>query len=167
MEGGPEESLARVGDDRLLADIAALIETARTRAAVSVNSELVMLYWSVGKRIREDVLGGERAAYGQDVVKRLAVQLTERYGRGYGWRNLSRMVKFGDMFPDPDILPTLSAILTWSHFSELVLVAEQPQRDFYAASAARERWSVRVLRERISSKLYERTLAASGSPEEL
>ena len=75
-------------DDALFGDVAGLIDGARSRAAVAVNSELVMLYWSVGKRVREEVLGGERAAYGQQVVKRLAERLTERYGRGWSKQNL-------------------------------------------------------------------------------
>lgn len=66
------------GDDReLLGNLSAMIEAARGRAAAAVNSELVMLYWSVGKRVREHVLGGERAAYGEAVVKRVAAELTE------------------------------------------------------------------------------------------
>lgn len=71
-------------DNALFGDVSELIDHARHRAAASVNSELVMLYWSVGKRIREEVLGGKRARYGQEVVKRLAAKLTSRYGRGGG-----------------------------------------------------------------------------------
>jgi hypothetical protein len=67
-----------VVDDALLGDVTDLIERARARAASAVNTELVMLYWSIGKRVREDVLGGERAEYRKDVVKRLAARLTER-----------------------------------------------------------------------------------------
>lgn len=59
-----------------------------------------MLYWHIGKRIREEVLGGERAAYGQDVIKRLASRLTRQYGRGYSWQNLFRMMKFAELYPD-------------------------------------------------------------------
>ncbi|MDZ4063698.1 MAG: DUF1016 N-terminal domain-containing protein, partial [Coriobacteriia bacterium] len=65
--------------EMLFGDVASLIDGARQRAAASVNSELVMLYWSIGKRVREEVLGGERAAYGQQVVGRLAERLTARY----------------------------------------------------------------------------------------
>ena len=59
-----ENTAAMLGDDALFGDVADLIDSARRRAAAAVNSELVMLYWSVGKRVREEVLGGERAAYG-------------------------------------------------------------------------------------------------------
>jgi predicted nuclease of restriction endonuclease-like (RecB) superfamily len=52
--------------------------------------------------------------------------------------------------------------LSWSHIAELLTISEQPQRDFYAAFAAHERWSVRILRAKIAGKLYERTIAARG-----
>jgi hypothetical protein len=72
--------LARSGDDALFGDVSSLIDGARQRVAAAVNSELVMLYWSVGKRVQEEVLGGERAIYGQQIVKQLADRLTERFG---------------------------------------------------------------------------------------
>ncbi len=164
---GEEQEGPAVGDDALFGDVAGLIERARTRAAVAVNSELVMLYWSVGKRIREEVLGGQRAAYGQDVVKRLAAGLTERFGSGYTYTALTRMVKFAEWIDDEQIVATVSQQLSWSHIVETLALPELPQRDFYVASAVLERWSVRTLRERIASRLYERTLAAAGSAEAL
>lgn len=66
----------------LVADIRQLIDSARQRAAAAVNAELTLLYWRVGQRIRQDVLGEERADYGAAVVARLAQQLTTVYGRG-------------------------------------------------------------------------------------
>jgi hypothetical protein len=60
-----DTGMTTLGDDALFGDVASMIDGARRRAAASVNSELVMLYWSVGKRVREEVLGEERAAYGQ------------------------------------------------------------------------------------------------------
>ena len=68
--------------DRLLADVRALIEAARQQVAQAVNAGLVTLYWHVGKRIRQEVLGDERAAYGEQIVNALSTQLTAEYGRG-------------------------------------------------------------------------------------
>ena len=67
-----------VDDERVFGDIAGLIDGARQRVATSGNSEFVMLYWSIGTRVREEILGGARAAYGQDTLKRLAARQTER-----------------------------------------------------------------------------------------
>lgn len=151
------------GDDReLLGDLGEMIEAARGRAAVAVNRELVMLYWSVGKRVREHVLGGERAAYGEAVVKRVAAELTARYGRGWGWRNLFNMMRFAELYPDRGILQTMSAILGWSHISLVVALDDDCERDFYITMCASERWSVRTLRSKIAGKAFERTIVARG-----
>jgi hypothetical protein len=64
MAGRDTDPSTDVVDDALLGDVTDLIERARTRAASAVNTELVTLCWSIGKRVREDVLGGERAEYG-------------------------------------------------------------------------------------------------------
>ncbi|MFA5844853.1 MAG: DUF1016 N-terminal domain-containing protein [Coriobacteriia bacterium] len=112
-------------DDALFGDVASLIDSARQRVAASVNSELVMLYWSIGKRVREDVLGGERAAYGQDTVKRLAARLTVSYGRGYSYSALTRMMKFADMYPEGQIVAPLAQQLTWTNITELLTISDQ------------------------------------------
>ena len=109
----------------------------------------MMLYWSVGKRVREDVLGGERAEYGQAVVRRLAERLTERYGRGWSRRNLERMIHFAEWLPSAEKCATLSRILSWSHFTEFLAIVELQEREFYVTFAAHEGWSVRTLRNRL------------------
>ena len=78
----PAPPAPAIAADRLLADIRALIEAAREQAARAVNSAQVLLYWSIGKRIREDVLHHKRAAYGEAIVATLSQQLTAEYGRG-------------------------------------------------------------------------------------
>jgi hypothetical protein len=67
----------------LLGDIRHLIEAAREQTARSVNSTLVIMYWQIGKRIREDVLRNERAEYGDEILQTLSEKLTEEYGRGF------------------------------------------------------------------------------------
>lgn len=73
-------------DEKLFGDVAGLIDCARRRVAAAVNSELVMLYRSIGKRVRDEVLGGEHGAYGQEVVSRLTPLLTV-LGDGRDWRS--------------------------------------------------------------------------------
>ena len=158
---------ATPADAALFGDVAGLIEAARGRAAASVNSELVMLYWSVGKRVREEVLGGERAEYGERVVVRLAEQLTERYGRGWSKASLLRMLQFATAYPEVSIVAPLARQLTWTNITELLAISDQRKRDFYLAFCAHERWSKRTLRAKIAGKLYERTLAARGSADGL
>lgn len=74
------------------------------------------------------------------------------------------MVKFFEAFGDYEIVTTMSAQLTWSHFVELISIEDNLKREFYATMCSNERWSVRTLRERKSSMMYERT-AISKKPE--
>lgn len=147
----------------LLGDIRALIEAAHKRAASAVNSELTMLYWRIGQRIRTQVLDGRRGAYGKEVLPTLAAQLVKEYGGSFAEQNLRRMVQFAATFPDEQILVSLIRELSWTHFIALIPLKDPLQRDYYAQMASAERWSVRTLRERIDSMLYERT-ALSKKP---
>ena len=69
--------------DKLLIEIRTLIEEARRQIAVAVNIGLTLLYWRIGRRIHRDVLGSERAAYGEQIVVKLSRQLVVEYSRGY------------------------------------------------------------------------------------
>ena len=149
----------------LFNDIKSLIDSARQRAAVSVNAELTLLYWQVGQRIHSELLGGERAEYGQQVLPSLAKQLTSQYGKGWSRRNLFNMVKFYQSFQSLEIVQTLSAKLSWSHFNLLIAIDDPLKRDFYTRMVELEAWSTRTLSERIDSMLFERS-ALSRKPEE-
>jgi predicted nuclease of restriction endonuclease-like (RecB) superfamily len=141
----------------LLGDIRALIEASRQRVASTVNAELTLMFWRIGQRIHTEVLAGRRAGYGEEILPTLAEQLARDYGRGFGEKNLRRMVKSAATFPAEPIVATLSRQLSWSHFVMLLALKEPLQRDYYAQMVCAERWSVRTLRERIDSMLYERT----------
>lgn len=149
----------------LLSEVTNLVHRAKQRAAVAVNSEITLLYWQVGHRIHQEVLGGGRADYGQQVIANLSKTLTVQFGRGWSKRNLSQMVKFYEVFPDSHIVQTLSAQLSWSHFVLLTGVEESIKRDFYTTMAIQERWSTRTLDQRIGALLFERT-AISKKPDE-
>lgn len=150
----------------LLTDIKHLIESARQRAVSVVNYELTMLYWHIGQRIQSQVLAGERAEYGKEILSNLSIELKPIYGRGFSYTALTRMVKFYEAFPDEAIVATLSQELSWSHFREILPLKLPLQREYYAEMCRLERWTVRDLRKRIDSMLYERT-ALSRKPDEL
>lgn len=150
----------------LLDDIRSLIETTRGRVATAVNTELVVLNWRIGCRIRQDILGQERAEYGKRVVASLAEELTAAYGRGFSRPNLFRMVRLAEVFPDEQIVSTLSRQLGWSHFLEIIHLEDPLKRDFYAEMCRVERWSVRTLRSKVQGMLFERT-GISRKPEGL
>lgn len=150
----------------LLYDLRALIAEARQNVAQTVNSALVLMYWRVGARIRRDILKEKRAGYGEEIVSTLSRKLTVEFGEGFSRPNLSRMVRFAEVFPDLKIVSTLSTQLSWSHLVEIIPLKDDLQRVFYAEMCRVERWSVRLLREKIGGMLYERT-ALSKKPEKL
>jgi predicted nuclease of restriction endonuclease-like (RecB) superfamily len=143
-----------------------MIDEARRFVAVAVNTGLTMLYWRIGKRINDEILQGNRAEYGKQILTTVSQELMAQYGDGFSYSALTRMIKFAEIFPDKSIVATLSQTLSWSHFRELISLEKPLQRDFYAEMCRVERWSVRVLRDKIDSMLYERT-ALSKKPEEV
>jgi len=97
------------GYAELHGEIAGVVD-ARLAAARSVNALMVAAYWEVGRRIVEFEQGGEgRAGYGEAMIKRLGEDLSRRFGRGFGWRNLSQMRAFYLTWPAEQILQRLSA----------------------------------------------------------
>jgi predicted nuclease of restriction endonuclease-like (RecB) superfamily len=148
----------------LLADVRQLIDAARKRVAQAVNAELTQLYWQVGHRIGTELLHGQRADYGKQVMAELARQLTADFGKGWSERQLHYCVRIAEVLPDAEILHTLCAQLSWSHLRSIIQIEDSLKRDFYLEICRVERWSVRQLQERINSLLFERT-AISKKPE--
>jgi predicted nuclease of restriction endonuclease-like (RecB) superfamily len=149
----------------LVAELRLLIEGARQRAAVAVNAELTLLYWRIGDRIHREILGSQRADYGEEIVTTLSRELTADFGRGWGARRLRLCIRFAQTYPDPAIVHTLCAELSWSHLRLIAAIDDAIKRNFYADLCRFERWSVRQLQERIQSLLFERT-AISKQPDE-
>jgi hypothetical protein len=163
----PAKRLSKpVSTHSLLGELGQLIEAAREQTAHAVNSTLVTRYWQIGKRIREDVLRGERASYGDEIVSALSRQLTAEYGRVFTRANLFHMIRFAEVFPDEGIVSALRRQLCWTHFKELIYLDDALKREFYAELCRVERWSTRTLRHKIAHLLYERT-AVSKRPETL
>ncbi len=141
------------------------IEKTKYNIAIQVSNEITLLYWNIGKDIKENILNLEKAEYGKKIIKRLSEKLTLKYGRGYSKANLFRMIKIYEYYPDYKIFSTLSRKLSWSHFVELLQIQDKTEREFYTVMCQNEIWSVRTLRERIDSALYKRTII-SRKPEE-
>jgi predicted nuclease of restriction endonuclease-like (RecB) superfamily len=147
-------------------ELRTLISSSRQRLAGAVNAELTRLYWSVGQRLRTEVLGDARASYGAKLLEQLGQQLAHEFGRGFESRNLRRMVKFAEAFPDAAIVSTLSAKLSWSHMVAIVAIKNPQAHQFYAQQAAQDGWSVRELHHQIERKAFERTLLAATQGED-
>ncbi len=156
-------SSSPVSTERLVGDVRALIERARGQVAQAVNAGLVLLHWQIGERILKDILQQGRAEYGERIVATLSQQLMGEYGRGFTRGALFRMVRFAEQFSNPKVVVALSRQLGWSHFVELIPIADPLKREFYAEMCRLERWSVRTLRAKIAGMFYERT-AISRKP---
>jgi predicted nuclease of restriction endonuclease-like (RecB) superfamily len=152
--------------DALFKDLRELIIEARQDVARQVNSALVLLYWRVGKRIRQDILKEKRAEYGEEIVPTLSAKLVSEFGSSFSTRNLWHMIRFAEVFPDEKIVNSLSTQLGWTHFRHIIALDDPLKRDFYAEMCRMERWSTRTLEKKISGMLFERT-ALSRKPVEL
>ncbi len=173
------------GYQRILAEVVGLLESARRASARSVNAIMTATYWDIGRRVVElEQKGKSKADYGFRVVERLSRDLTLRFGRGFGRRNLFQMRAFFLAYPDiaqtasaqlndanPDqkvqtasaqsrsVLAALAArfSLPWSHYVKLLAVENVEARKFYETEALRGGWTVRQLDRQIETQFYQRT----------
>ncbi len=137
--------------NQLIAQIGLLLLLGRQKAAQTVNTILVHTYWEIGKYIVEfEQKGNERAEYGTQLFDRLSKDLTMQYGKGFSRSNLLYMRKLYLNFP---ISETLSHILTWSHYFEILKADSDLEIGFYAKQAEKERWSVPPIVSTIQSYL--------------
>ena len=106
-------------------EIKDLVVSNRNKVYSVVNIEMLKLYWNIGKIIMEIQKGNERASYGDSILEKLSIKLTNEFGKGFSKRNLERMRKFYLYFP---IATTLSSQLSWSHYLQLLKVDEVNKR---------------------------------------
>jgi predicted nuclease of restriction endonuclease-like (RecB) superfamily len=152
-------------DKALVEKLRTLIEAAKHKVAVTVNSAMTMLYWEIGTYINSYILDNKRAEYGKQIVVSLSRQLQQEYGTNFSEKNLRRMMQFAERFPEKGIVVSLIRQLTWTHIIALIPLEDELKRNFYIEMCQMEHWSVRTLRKKIDSMLYERT-AISKKPEE-
>lgn len=161
------EQMMHNSENKIISDIRTLIEQSRHQVAAAVNAGMTLMYWHIGERINREILGGERAAYGKQIVATVSQQLTEEYGGSqFSVKNLNRMRLFAERFPDLSIWTPLVSKLSWSHFLQVISIEEDVKRQFYLTMAADQRWSKRTLKAKIDGMLYERT-AIAKQPDEV
>lgn len=144
------QNIEEINDTRLLTSIKELIENSKNNLAISVNAEMTMLYWSIGKQINEEIdIRNRTDSYGKKIVATLWRKLSEEYGASFSEKNLRRMMQFASVFNDNKLITELSRQLTWSHIKMLIPMTDSLKRNFYIEMSKLDRWSVRTLRERI------------------
>lgn len=151
---------------QLIIDLKELVDKTKSQVAVQVNSAMVVLYWKIGQRINEDVLGNKRAEYGKEVILQISQQLTVEFGNSFSEKNIRKMMQFASVFDNFEIVASAMRQLSWTHFLLLIPISQDTKRNFYLEVCKIENWSVRTLKEKINSLLFERT-AISKKPEEI
>lgn len=147
------ENLSLKEIDVTFESIKELVINSRSKVYSVVNTEMLNLYWNIGKMILEIQNGEERADYGDLVIDRLSEKLTREFEKGFSARNLRRMRNFYVCFP---IWTTVSSKLSWSHYVELIKVDDENKRNFYFHECISSRWSIRELQRQKASLLFER-----------
>ncbi len=137
-------------------DLKKKIAAARHRAGLSINRELVVLYWTIG----QDILGRqEREGWGAKVIDRLASDLGRAFPEmtGLSARNLKYMRAFAEAWPDHEFVQQVVALLPWGHNVRLLDAIKAPdERAWYARQAIEHGWSRNVLAHQIDSNLFAR-----------
>ena len=158
----------------MYSDMSQIIESAQHYAYNAVDTVLIVRNWLIGRRIAvEELKGQDRAEYGAAVIQKLAKFLCEKYGRGFGKRNLYEYLRFYRNYPgivhlpnaqseeQTDIVRSLSAqsgLLTWTHYRVLMQVTDSQAREWYEKEAFNESWNVKTLQRNISTQYYYRML---------
>lgn len=145
-----------VGYPELLADLKGRIRAAQVRVALSVNRELVLLYWQMGRSILQRQ--GEEG-WGAKVVDRLSVDLRREFPemKGFSPRNLKYMRAFADAYSDETFVQEVLAQITWYHnITLLSKVGDPAEREWYVCQTVKNGWSRNVLVHQIESDLFRR-----------
>jgi predicted nuclease of restriction endonuclease-like (RecB) superfamily len=155
-----------IGDNNLYGDVCRIIEGSRQRLATSVNAEICVMHWQIGKRIKEEILDNKRAEYGKQVLSALSIKLMQQFGKGWSIYKLQHCVRAAYTFAEDEIMYAVRTQLTWTHIRSLMSIDDKLKREFYMEMTRIEHWDTRTLDEKIDAMLYERT-ALSRKPEEL
>ncbi|MBE9068025.1 DUF1016 family protein [Leptolyngbya cf. ectocarpi LEGE 11479] len=148
---------------QLINSISDCLVSGQQSAVQQVNRTLVETYWTIGRYIVEfEQQGQERAEYGSRLLAKLSKDLKQLHGKGFSRRNLLDMRRLYLIYP---IWQTVSAKLSWSHYTELLAISDELARSFYEQQCIRETWSVRELKRQKASALFERVALSKDKAE--
>ncbi|BAY85321.1 hypothetical protein NIES267_48210 [Calothrix parasitica NIES-267] len=144
------------GYDDFLEQLKQRIRTAQIRAALSVNQELILLYWQIG---REILTQQKQKGWGSKVVNKLAKDLKNAFPdmKGFSERNLKYMKAFAEAYPEEQIVQQVVAQIPWGHNLRILDSVKEPSiRLWYVQKTIENGWSRNVLVHQIESDLYNR-----------
>lgn len=139
---------------KLLKDIKAYISTTRVKAALSLNKEVIHLYWQIGKQLIERQ--GE-SHWGDKLLDQLSNDLRHAFPemRGFSKTNLKYMRIFAHLYPN-GIGQQLVDQLPWGHLTLLIRIKDEGERKWYIEQCVSHGWSRHMFEKQIQSNLYKR-----------
>jgi len=140
----------------LFSNVAQIVEKRKFNAMSAANSQIVLMFWEIGKYINSAVLGRERAEYGKRILSTVSTKLVENYGNSFVEANLYRMKRFATVFGDIEAIVNFIPFLSWSHFCEIMRIKDKQARLYYTKDAAERQLGIRELRQQIARKPFER-----------
>jgi hypothetical protein len=134
-----------------------ILQHGRTEAAKAVNTVLLQSYWQIGRHIVEfEQKGSKKAQYGNQLLTKLSKDLTLELGRGFSRSNLFLIRKLYLTFSKiqtvsgkSESYETLSSLLSWSHYAEILKSDNDLEINFYIKQCEKENWSVRELKRQM------------------
>jgi predicted nuclease of restriction endonuclease-like (RecB) superfamily len=152
-----KQNAANIIDEKqVFSNISLIIEKRKFNAVSSANSQVIVMFWEIGKYINLNILESTRADYGKKILSTLSTKLVIQYGKSFEEANLYRMKRFATVFPDIDTIAEFSPFLSWSHFCEIMRMKNPQARLFYAKDAVERQSGIRELRQTIARKTFER-----------
>ena len=129
-------------EEVVINEVKRIIEESKRKVVSYVNTTLLFMYWNIGKRIVEYQGGKERAKYGDKLIEKLSIELTNEYGSGFDKRNLWLMKQFYTYYSKVN---SVSSQLSWTHYKRIITVKNPLARDYYINEAVSRQLSVREL----------------------
>ena len=149
---------AAVSPEPAFAEVVKLIHAARQRAYQAVNTELIELYWNIGKYLHHKI---ESDGWAKGTVVQLGAYIAQREPglRGFSPQNLWRMRQFFELYRDDSKLSPLARVLPWTHNLIIISQSKRPEeREFYLRMAAQQRWGKRELEAQFRRGAFERAV---------
>lgn len=149
-------------NNKMVHEITELVNEVKYNLSKEINNKIVYVYWNIGRIIvSNENEYNNRLEYGKEIIKGLSKELTKYLGKGYSYTNLKYMRIFYKTYPD---FKKISSDLTWTHYSELIIIKDDSKRNFYEKECINAHWSVRELQRQLDTSLYERLLLSDGKP---
>jgi len=156
-----ESSLPEPGELEFFKSVCELIQQARRSVEKNINTTMTITYYEIGRRIIEKEQHGEkRAQYGKRILQGLSDYLTENLGKGFSVENLKLMRRFYVIYSKIQIgqspITQFNQHISWTHYVQLMRIANEDERRFYELEIAENGWSIREFQRQFDTSLYER-----------